>query len=559
MTQAISCYIAANTNLSEHTMHPMDWQVLQDFEVILEAPHACQQLMSSESTPMLSGAVSALEHLIEQWEKTAWIATHCAPMIEIGLTWAEKYSHRMSKTNTYGVAMFIDPTLRLLWIDGHWGEEKACAARDFIMKLLQEKRAGSIQDPLAESPAQQSHTNTTLGAQLYGIPDIDLLLCHLQGVQTVEEEFNAYSMSHLSPNGTDVLAFWKAKLEIPLSYHLQACNGLPSDPGLCMKKRNYLSPALMEILQMLKFLLKKERLNFTKGWSASEQEMEYYTQLEYSEAQPLNQDLEVLAKNQGTLSLTSNLKTHSIKWLLEISTDPEVFIAATCFILQVEGPLDLAYPGHSNFFGWETQDDDVLSGTLDSGIANHMVVATTPKFCSPEGVSFLIPDTDSIPALGQLLHVLPYHFVTEQVEESVRKFAIAVISKLLSSPSLPSNQIIANCTFLACVMVGVQFDKKDIIQINKRYFVDLGDHMEVANSHTVFDKFEVKLAQAMMSIPATKAFEVGSGFRGTEVPGSKHNDAFILKDGKLEEVLKSNEHITIITEFHSDEICLGVH
>lgn len=31
----------------------------------------------------------------------------------------------------------------------------------------------------------------------------------------------------------------------------------------------------------------------------------------------------------------------------------------------------------------------------------------------------------------------------------------------------------------------------------------------------------------MLSIPATKAFEIGSGFRGTEVPGSKHNDAFV--------------------------------
>lgn len=49
----------------------------------------------------------------------------------------------------------------------------------------------------------------------------------------------------------------------------------------------------------------------------------------------------------------------------------------------------------------------------------------------------------------------------------------------------------------------------------------------------VFDKFEAKLAHAMLSIPATKAFEVGSGFRGTEVPGSKHNDAFVLKDDKL--------------------------
>jgi len=50
----------------------------------------------------------------------------------------------------------------------------------------------------------------------------------------------------------------------------------------------------------------------------------------------------------------------------------------------------------------------------------------------------------------------------------------------------------------------------------------------------VFDKFEATLAHAMLSIPATKAFEVGSGFRGTEVPGSKHNDPFIAKpDGSL--------------------------
>lgn len=50
----------------------------------------------------------------------------------------------------------------------------------------------------------------------------------------------------------------------------------------------------------------------------------------------------------------------------------------------------------------------------------------------------------------------------------------------------------------------------------------------------VFDKFEAKLAHAMLSIPATKAFEIGSGFRGTEVPGSKHNDPFVKKEnGRL--------------------------
>lgn len=42
-----------------------------------------------------------------------------------------------------------------------------------------------------------------------------------------------------------------------------------------------------------------------------------------------------------------------------------------------------------------------------------------------------------------------------------------------------------------------------------------------------FDKLEAKLAHAMLSIPATKGFEIGSGFGGAQVPGSIHNDAFI--------------------------------
>ena len=42
-----------------------------------------------------------------------------------------------------------------------------------------------------------------------------------------------------------------------------------------------------------------------------------------------------------------------------------------------------------------------------------------------------------------------------------------------------------------------------------------------------FDKLEAKLAHAMLSIPATKGFEIGSGFGGAQIPGSIHNDAFI--------------------------------
>ena len=41
-----------------------------------------------------------------------------------------------------------------------------------------------------------------------------------------------------------------------------------------------------------------------------------------------------------------------------------------------------------------------------------------------------------------------------------------------------------------------------------------------------FDKLEAMLAHGMMSLPATKGFEIGSGFSGTKLRGSQHNDPF---------------------------------
>jgi len=45
----------------------------------------------------------------------------------------------------------------------------------------------------------------------------------------------------------------------------------------------------------------------------------------------------------------------------------------------------------------------------------------------------------------------------------------------------------------------------------------------------VFDRLEAKMAHAMMSLPATKGFEFGSGFGGTVMRGSAHNDPFVAK------------------------------
>ncbi|MBM3853718.1 MAG: chorismate synthase [Verrucomicrobia bacterium] len=49
----------------------------------------------------------------------------------------------------------------------------------------------------------------------------------------------------------------------------------------------------------------------------------------------------------------------------------------------------------------------------------------------------------------------------------------------------------------------------------------------------VFDRLEADLAKAMLSLPATKGFEVGSGFAGTRLRGSEHNDVFESRDGRV--------------------------
>ncbi|MFQ3671339.1 MAG: chorismate synthase, partial [Verrucomicrobiia bacterium] len=49
----------------------------------------------------------------------------------------------------------------------------------------------------------------------------------------------------------------------------------------------------------------------------------------------------------------------------------------------------------------------------------------------------------------------------------------------------------------------------------------------------VFDRLEADLAKAMLSLPASKGFEIGSGFASVLQKGSEHNDPFILEQGRV--------------------------
>lgn len=54
----------------------------------------------------------------------------------------------------------------------------------------------------------------------------------------------------------------------------------------------------------------------------------------------------------------------------------------------------------------------------------------------------------------------------------------------------------------------------------------------------VFDKLEARLAHGMLSLPAVKGFEIGSGFGSVLMTGSTHNDPMTMKNGKV--ITKTN-------------------
>ena len=49
----------------------------------------------------------------------------------------------------------------------------------------------------------------------------------------------------------------------------------------------------------------------------------------------------------------------------------------------------------------------------------------------------------------------------------------------------------------------------------------------------VFDKLEAELAKGLLSLPACKGFEIGSGFAGTRLTGIEHNDPFFVEEGRV--------------------------
>ena len=113
----------------------------------------------------------------------------------------------------------------------------------------------------------------------------------------------------------------------------------------------------------------------------------------------------------------------------------------------------------------------------------------------------------------------------------------------ISAADIDENTItrqVVDETLVRCPAAAVAEHMVDAIKAAKEAQDSLGGvvtcvcrHVPAGLGEPVFEKMEASLAQAMLSIPATKGFEIGSGFAGTRLTGSNHNDPFIKRGNRL--------------------------
>lgn len=236
---------------------------------------------------------------------------------------------------------------------------------------------------------------------------------------------------------------------------------------------------------------------------------------------------------------------------------------------DIQRQLDRRRPGQSRL---TTDRDEADTVTILSGTENGLTLGTP--------IALLVPNKDQRPADYASLSQVPrpsHADYTYQVKYGIRAAsgggrssaretvgrvaAGAVAEKFLRQrfgvEIVAWVSAVGDVETLDVDVASVDRDGVDRFDVRcphaesaERMMVEIGKVREVKDSaggvvtcvcrnvpaglgEPVFGKAEALLAQAMLSIPATKGFEIGSGFAGARMRGSTHNDPFVSKAGRL--------------------------
>ncbi|KIL54933.1 hypothetical protein M378DRAFT_182369 [Amanita muscaria Koide BX008] len=307
LRQAIEHFLTnpLNKDIAHLRMTDAEWNQLEDFGAVLMIPHVVQHSLCAEKLPTLASSLPNFEMFMTAWETLGAKHPPLKRYTEIGLKWATKYYRRMDNTKAYVIAMFLNPSFRMAWITSHWDEKYIRQATKTIKETICTLTDNSIlkmTEYRQRLPASSTTaTNMIAAPRGRGIPssnpwatatkyDLSEMLQFRQpsqpSIRTIDEEFETY-VKELSPQDTDMVLFWDMDggkrfatlYAMALDYLPIQASAVPCERAFSSasetdtKRRNRLHPTLMEALQILKFSLKQQRLDFMQGLETQEEDM----------------------------------------------------------------------------------------------------------------------------------------------------------------------------------------------------------------------------------------------------------------------------------------------
>jgi chorismate synthase len=236
---------------------------------------------------------------------------------------------------------------------------------------------------------------------------------------------------------------------------------------------------------------------------------------------------------------------------------------------DIQRELDRRRPGQSKVTSQRNEADrcEILSGVFD-GKTLGTPIAILVRNSDARSADYLPVATSYRPSHADYSYESKYGIRNWQgggrasARETIGRVAAGAIARKVLRTLYPKIEIVAYVTQVHEVMATINRAKvkmKDVeanmvrcpdrvaagrmialIEKTRDEGDSLGGSIEcvVRNApaglgEPVFDKLEADLARAMLSLPATKGFEIGSGFAGTKMRGSEHNDQFEMRGGKI--------------------------
>jgi chorismate synthase len=236
---------------------------------------------------------------------------------------------------------------------------------------------------------------------------------------------------------------------------------------------------------------------------------------------------------------------------------------------EIQHDLDRRRPGQSSIVTQRDEPDraEILSGVFEGQtLGSPIAVLVRNKDADPEAYRKIV--NIFRPSHADYTYEAKYGIRNWQgggrasARETIGRVAAGAVAKLVLRKLFPKFEIVAYVTQVHEVIASIDSNRvsaadvernavrcpdetaaKIMTQLIER-IREQGDSVggiiecvargvAAGLGEPVFDKLEADLAKAMLSLPATKGFEIGSGFAATRMTGSAHNDRFEMREGRV--------------------------